>query len=228
MQGGSAPRGFKGVAMLLGESAPAIPLEEQATNRPPAATPPTSPGRSSSSAGVRATDRSTARAAESRTRAAAGRSPRSRTRFWKNAIGLALVAAVAVVAYLGSTRENLPATSKDPWRWLSEGDPTPGSPPAASLPRAQPKYLKPGAGNSLPLTVAEIRYCLAEDIRLEAGRTLASTLTSDQIMVFNSFVDDFNRTCSQFRYRASDMALARADVERERVTLTAEGRSRFR
>ena len=40
-------------------------------------------------------------------------------------------------------------------------------------------------------------------------------------------VTDYDIRCSEFRYREGTLQRARSDVERNRVTLEAEGRSRF-
>jgi len=86
---------------------------------------------------------------------------------------------------------------------------------------------RPPFGSDQVLGPAQLRYCLAEEIRLEAARRALNSYVEWQVNRFNAMVDDYNGRCSRFRYRRGALESARAEVERYRVRLQAEGRSRF-
>lgn len=88
---------------------------------------------------------------------------------------------------------------------------------ANSLPdaRSLPAMTKPPVGTDHLHSIAEIRWCLAEDIRIEAIRPTANS--SSDIDRFNRIVGNYNGRCSSFRYR--DGALERATREIEAVRL---------
>lgn len=80
-------------------------------------------------------------------------------------------------------------------------------------------------------TMPELRYCLAAKIKLEAGDARAEELKlSDPsafdraVEPFNNAVSDYNARCGSFKYRESDLTLARDQVEARRSEFEAEGR----
>jgi hypothetical protein len=85
----------------------------------------------------------------------------------------------------------------------------------------------PPIGTGLSLERDELRYCLSEDIRLEAARQVLNEYSDSQINRFNAMVEDYNSRCSSFRYRSSTLASVKADVELNRSALEAQGRRRF-
>lgn len=84
----------------------------------------------------------------------------------------------------------------------------------------------PPVGVGHVLTTDQLRYCLAEDIRLEAGRPL--TLSESQVDRFNALVEDFNGRCSAAKYNTSIFESTKRSVEARRAALQAEGAARFR
>jgi hypothetical protein len=82
-----------------------------------------------------------------------------------------------------------------------------------------------GAGNVLE--APEIRYCLAESIRLDAGKGVVNTASSRDVLLFNALVGDYNQRCVQYRYQTDVYDAAKVDVELARATLEAQGRGRF-
>lgn len=103
---------------------------------------------------------------------------------------------------------------------------------AASLDEDGTTSAKPSAG-SAPLTVAELRYCLAEDVRVAAEkRELDSLQFSDSarfnrnVDAFNEVVSDYNSRCSSRMALSADRRVAESQVERQRPTLQEEGQSR--
>jgi hypothetical protein len=85
----------------------------------------------------------------------------------------------------------------------------------------------PQVGTGITLTRAEIRYCLAEQIRLQGAQAVLNRSKGDDIGRFNAMVDDYNSRCSSFRYRSGDLESARSDVEPGRERLRADGAGRF-
>lgn len=102
-------------------------------------------------------------------------------------------------------------------------------PPAASRPQtpSRPSEEKPPAGTDLVLSVPQIRYCVAEDIRLDAAKGVINNYVEADVDRFNAMVADYNSRCSRFRYRRGALESARSDIEAIRLLLQAEGRSRF-
>jgi hypothetical protein len=106
--------------------------------------------------------------------------------------------------------------------WLANqgGESTPSKP-------SRPSESKPSIGTNHLLSAAEIRYCLAESIRIEAARNVMDKQSSSHIARFNRYVDDYNSRCSKYRYRAGALERARRDINPYRGQIRAEGRNRF-
>jgi len=103
--------------------------------------------------------------------------------------------------------------------------------PARALPVAPPKVPsrpaeeKPSVGRNNVLTNTQIRYCLAEKIRLDAAEIVIDKHINSDVDRFNGFVADYNSRCGEFRYQQGALESARKDVEPYRAQLQAEGRS---
>jgi hypothetical protein len=91
---------------------------------------------------------------------------------------------------------------------------------------ARPREEKPPVGRDLILEPSQIRYCLAEDIRIEAGRAAVNNYDGTDVDRFNAVVADYNSRCSSFRYRPGGLERARADIEPYRPSIQEEGRRR--
>jgi len=79
----------------------------------------------------------------------------------------------------------------------------------------------------LVFSTAQIRYCLAEDIRMDGAKAALNNYSDSDVDRFNAMVADYNSRCGSFRYRSGALESARRDVEPYRSQLQAEGRSRF-
>lgn len=99
-------------------------------------------------------------------------------------------------------------------------------PEPAQVP-SRPTEERPPIGTNNVLNYAQLRYCLAEDIRIGAARTAVNYYIESDVDRFNAMVADYNSRCGQFRYRRGSLESARSDVERFRLALEAEGRRRF-
>ncbi len=85
----------------------------------------------------------------------------------------------------------------------------------------------PSAGLGQSLTTDEIRYCLAEKVRIDAAQAVVDGYNWPQVDSFNAMVADYNSRCSDFRYRPSSMSVAQGDVDDHRMELEQEGRDRI-
>ena len=96
-------------------------------------------------------------------------------------------------------------------------------------PTPTPKLVEemPGAGSGNVLGASQIRYCLAEDIRLTAAKQVVNEYNSNDVDRFNAMVADYNSRCSNFRYRRGALESARSEVEKYRTNLLAQGTARF-
>lgn len=85
-----------------------------------------------------------------------------------------------------------------------------------SLAEAAPTFTQPPIGSNNLLSASQIRWCMRENIRLEAKRNVIET--EEGINEFNREIVDFNARCGSYRYRPSDQLQARRDVEEKRLS----------
>ena len=85
----------------------------------------------------------------------------------------------------------------------------------------------PPVGQDLVFSMPQIRYCLAEDIRMEGAKSALNNYIDSDVDRFNAMVADYNSRCGSFRYRSGALESARRDIEPYRSQLQSEGRSRF-
>ncbi len=168
---------------------------------------------------------------------------------WLATLSMALIALIAWTAFttvppaasttydsgyppLGSDDLNLYAGPPD----MNYSEPT-ESPDSADIatPVATLETTRPAEDRILPLTVPEIRYCLAEDIRINAAdaemeriRSIDGDKYNRNVEPFNAAIADYNRFCASSQYQQSDKSLAESQVEAQRSALEAEGRARVR
>ena len=81
------------------------------------------------------------------------------------------------------------------------------------------EFSKPPVGENNILSVAQIRWCLREDIRIEVLRPMPTT--NSQIDQFNAVVADYNSRCGSYRYREGTLTRAQREVERVRSQIVA-------
>ena len=105
----------------------------------------------------------------------------------------------------------------------------PASQPPIGEPQAprRPTEEMPPVGRDHVLGAAQIRYCLAEDIRMEAAKGSLNSYADSDVAQFNAMVADYNSRCGAFKYRSGALESARSDIEPFRFELAAEGRSYF-
>ena len=96
------------------------------------------------------------------------------------------------------------------------------SPPSTSRPQATPSLptlSTPPVGTNHVHSTAEIRYCIASDIRVEALRPYMNS--DSQIDAFNGIVSDYNSRCGSYRYRSGALERARREIEPYRAAIVA-------
>lgn len=141
---------------------------------------------------------------------------------WKWVLGIgAVIAVIWMAAGSGNKNQASPSYSSSPS--------APSYSPPAATPTAPSRLSEelPPAGTNTVLSSAQLRYCLAEDIRLESAKAVVNNYIDAHVDRFNGMVSDYNNRCSQFRYRKGALESARNEVERYRADLQAEGRGRF-
>lgn len=84
----------------------------------------------------------------------------------------------------------------------------------------------PGGGERT-LSRAELRWCMFNDIRIEAARPDMRGAKQGQIQAFNDAVREWNDSCRRYRYSRSDRDSVQGQVTARRATLEAEGKARF-
>ena len=99
-------------------------------------------------------------------------------------------------------------------------------PPAVQAPSLSADDL-PSIGRNNVLSTAQIRYCLAEKIRLDAAESVINNAIDSDVSRFNEYVNDYNSRCGEFRYQRGALESAQSDVEPYRSQLQAEGIGRF-
>lgn len=137
-------------------------------------------------------------------------------------LGIAVV--VGVLWLIGQSNKNTPAPAYSP---PAQSAAPSYSPPAQPQAPSLPQESKPPVGQDLVFSTAQIRYCLAEDIRMEGAKAALNNYSDSDVDRFNAMVADYNSRCGSFRYRSGALESARRDVEPYKGQLQADGRSRF-
>jgi peptidoglycan hydrolase-like protein with peptidoglycan-binding domain len=139
-----------------------------------------------------------------------------------------LVGIVSVISVLWFIwQQGNSSTSRDYSSSALTETPNYSLPPAELQASSRPQESMPPAGQDLVFSVAQIRYCLAEDIRLEGAKSAINNYIDSDIDRFNQMVSDYNSRCERFRYRNGTLENARRDIESYRSQLQLEGRNRF-
>ena len=139
---------------------------------------------------------------------------------------LGIAAVVGLLWLIGQSDKNTPSPSPAYSPPAQSAAPS-YSPPAQPQAPSVPQESKPPVGQDLVFSTAQIRYCLAEDIRMEGAKAALNNYSDSDVDRFNAMVADYNSRCGSFRYRSGALESARRDVEPYRSQLQAEGRSRF-
>jgi len=82
---------------------------------------------------------------------------------------------------------------------------------------------KQPAGSELASDRSQIRYCLSENIRMDAWEGRVNQYSDTSVAAFNAAVNDYNARCSQIRYRREDLESVRSEIDANRMALTRQG-----
>ena len=82
-------------------------------------------------------------------------------------------------------------------------------------------------GGERTLSRAELRWCMFNDIRIEAARGDMPGAKQGQVQAFNAAVTEWNEACRRYRYSRSDRDSVQRQIEARRSALEAEGKARF-
>lgn len=85
----------------------------------------------------------------------------------------------------------------------------------------------PPVGRGLVLNPSQIRYCIAQGIRLGAASEQLSSLPEGAAQKLEAMYVDYDGRCAEYRFQAGAFDQARRDVEARRETLEQEGIALF-
>ncbi len=94
-------------------------------------------------------------------------------------------------------------------------------------PVSRPEESKPPVGQDLIFSMSQIRYCLAEDIRMDGAKAALNNYNGTDVDRFNTMVADYNSRCGHFRYRSGSLESAKSEVAQFADILKKEGEARF-
>ena len=141
---------------------------------------------------------------------------------------LGIAAVIGVLLWLSSQSDKTATTSPAPAYSPPAQSTAPSySPPSQPQVPSRPAESQPPVGQNLVFSREQIRYCLAEDIRLEGAKAAINNYVESDVDRFNAMVADYNSRCGSFRYRSGALESARRDIEPYRSLFQAEGRSKF-
>lgn len=118
---------------------------------------------------------------------------------------------------------------------LTDARPSPQAQPAPPpqivqpkpIPPPEPEETVPPVGEGQILSVSQVRYCLAQNIRIDGARSVVDDTSQADINRFNALIGDYNSRCSSFRYRKGVLESVRAEVDAQRPLLELKGSSDF-
>ena len=114
---------------------------------------------------------------------------------------------------------------------LPQSSPTALPPPTlpSDFTESIPSKLTPEMGvNGPQRSIAEIRYCKFEEVRLEKIRSRISSISAGAIIdLFNVGINDLNARCSRYTSRRSDSQLVERQVIERNAALTREAEARL-
>ncbi|SDR55275.1 hypothetical protein SAMN05443245_7645 [Paraburkholderia fungorum] len=140
---------------------------------------------------------------------------------------IAIVAVVGVSALIGILDKTAPppAPTYSPPAQTETPSYSPSS-ESQQMP-SRPAESMPPIGQALVFSTEQIRYCMAENIRMDGAKSALNNYSDDDVDRFNAMVGDYNNRCGNFRYRNSALESARRDIEPYRNQLRVEGMMRF-
>lgn len=134
---------------------------------------------------------------------------------------LGVIAALAVVLAILSRQPGEPSVPSAPTPAVNRVLATDAPALLPELPKLGEES-RPSAGAKQQFSQANVRYCLFQQVRLEAVRPLTD---SADLALFNTLVGDWNLRCGRARYLVSDKSVVDRELVDRRTVLEADGRS---
>lgn len=85
----------------------------------------------------------------------------------------------------------------------------------------------PPYGSGSTLNAAQIYYCLAENVRIDANRPTSNQYDNYSVQRFNQTISDYNVRCANFKYKHSAMSSAQKALDANRDSIHAQGAARM-
>ena len=83
----------------------------------------------------------------------------------------------------------------------------------------------PPVGTDHEMTLAELRYCIFQGVRLKSANDALDASSRLEIDRFNEWVDDWNARCASYRHLPSDLDAAETSAVLKRIQLETEGKA---
>ncbi len=97
----------------------------------------------------------------------------------------------------------------------------PAEPPrAADLPRE----VKPPVGEGRLFDAGQIRYCVAQNMRLSVQNKLVRAESTPEVNRYNDLLGDYNLRCRNFKYERGELQRVLAAVETDRPAIEAQAK----
>lgn len=145
-------------------------------------------------------------------------------------IGFGVIVAVLFAAF-AAMDDTKPTTASQTPNFTSSPSTTPAVPAPLPAPRpaapSRPTEDRPPVGRNNVLAGAQLRYCVAEQIRVDAAEKVVNNYIETHVDRFNAMVGDYNSRCGEFRYRQGSLQGAERAMEPYRSQLEQEGRGRI-
>ncbi|RZT98271.1 hypothetical protein EV681_0047 [Advenella incenata] len=140
-------------------------------------------------------------------------------------IWVAVITGLVILVWIISNEKNngrQPALPKSEASMYNtrQNNPTPTAKSTVIASLDDLQFTKPGAGNSNVLSVIEIRWCLRENIRLGAMRSIF--YSTNGVDNFNRIVSDYNSRCGNYRYYQDHYSRAIDDIASYRNQIISE------
>ena len=107
--------------------------------------------------------------------------------------------------------------------------PRPTVPPGSASQRIEAPSIRLTRDEALPpvgkgnlISDAQVRYCQAQLIRIDAIRPLLNRYEREEVEHFNALVADFNNRCGNYRYKGNALAEAKTWLEDSREQIDAK------
>ncbi len=141
----------------------------------------------------------------------------------KSAWVVAIFVGAGLVAYAASSKKQEDEPYPVP-AYQSSLAPAP-APVAFASPAPPPAESMPPAADGLVFNDDQIRYCVAQKIRLGAWEQATQLVNGADVDRFNERVADYNARCGHYKYRRGAQERVVAEMEADRYTIESGARA---